>query len=200
MTRQEAQLQVVVLKRLLRGEPVDPASLSGAMSLTPAAIESALATLNDSGALHMAGGTVMAAYPLSAVPTRHRLKIGRSHTYANCAVDALAIPSMADGLVDIESECAHCGKAIVIQMIGGRVLGAHPETLVVFHVTGDSCDAGPAVLTRCPHINFFCGEDHADRWRSAHPERRGTMLTLQQGVVRAREIFDRVISSVGGAR
>lgn len=200
MTQQEAQLKVAVLKRLLRGEPVDPASLSGATSLTPTVVESTLAALAATGALHMDGGTVVAAYPLSAVPTRHRLRIARSHIYANCAVDALAIPSMVDGLVEIESECAHCGGAVTIQMIGDRVLAAHPDTLVVFHVTRDSCDAGPAVLTRCPHINFFCGEDHADRWRSAHPERQGTIFTLAQGVARAREIFDREISSVRGAR
>jgi hypothetical protein len=200
VTKHEAQIQVAVLKRLLRGEPVDPASLSGATGLTPAIVGAALTALDSAGTLHLSGGTLIAAYPLSAVPTRHRLRIGRSVTYANCAVDALAVPSMADGRVDIESQCAHCGMAITIQMIGDRVLTGQPDTPVVFHVAADCCEAGPPVLTRCPHINFFCGEEHADRWRTAHPERRGDLLSLPQAIVRAREIFGRVISSVGGAR
>lgn len=200
MTKDEAQIQAAVLKRLIRGEPVDPAALSGATGLAPAVVGAALTTLDSSGAFHLSDGTLVAAYPLSAVPTRHRLRIGRAVTYANCAVDALAVSSMADGRVDIESQCAHCGTAISIQMIGDRVLAVQPEALVVFHVASDSCDAGPSVLTRCPHTNFFCSEEHAERWRTAHPERRGDLLRLPEAVVRAREIFARVISLVGGAR
>ncbi len=200
MTKQEAQVQVAVLKRLLRGEPVDPVSLSAATGFTGTVVSAALATLHAAGALYLADGMVIAAYPLSAVPTRHRLRIGRSVIYANCAVDALAVPSMADGRVDIESECAACGKAITIQMIGEHILASQPEAPVLFHVTRGSNEAGPAVLTRCPQINFFCSAEHAERWRAAHPEVDGAVLTLPQGVARAREIFDRVISSVGGAR
>jgi hypothetical protein len=200
VTKHEAQIHVAVLKRLLRGEPVDPDSLSGATGLTPEIVGAALVALDSAGAFHLSGGTLVAAYPLSAVPTRHRLRIGRSVTYANCAVDALAVPSMADGRVDVESQCAQCGTAITIQMIGDRVLAAQPETPVVFHVASDCCEAGPPVLTRCPHINFFCGQEHARRWLAAHAERRGDILSLPQAIVRAREIFDRVISSAGGAR
>jgi len=200
VTKQEAQIQVAVLKRLLRGEPVDPISLSGATGFPHAVVSAALATLHAAGALYLAEGRVIAAYPLSAVPTRHRLRIGRAVTYANCAVDALAVPCMADGRIDIESACAECGNTLTIQMIGEHVLAAQPEAPVLFHAARGRGETGPAVLTRCPHINFFCGAAHAERWRAAHPELEGAVLTLPQGIARAREIFDRVISSVGGAR
>jgi hypothetical protein len=200
MTKQEAQVQVAVLKRLLRGEPVDSASLSAATGFTSAAVGAALVTLHSAGALYLADGNVVAAYPLSAVPTPHRLRIGRSVTYANCALDALAVPCMADGRVDIDSECAQCGKPITIQMIGEHVLTVQPETPVLFSPTHVGDKSGPAVLILCPSINFFCTAEHADRWRTSHPEQQGTVLTLAQGVARARALFDRVISSVGGAR
>jgi hypothetical protein len=200
VTKQEAQVQVAVLKRLLRGEAVDSASLSAATGFTSAAVGAALVTLHSAGALYLADGNVIAAYPLSAVPTLHRLRIGRSVTYANCALDALAVPCMADGRVDIDSECAQCGTPITIQMIGEHVLTVQPEAPVLFSTAHAGDKSGPAVLTRCPNINFFCTAEHADRWRTAHPEQQGTVLTLVQGVARARALFDRVISSVGGAR
>jgi hypothetical protein len=200
MTKQEAQVQVAVLKRLLRGEPVDPASLSAATGFTPAAVGAALATLHSAGALYLADGNVIAAYPFSAVPTMHRLRIGRSVTYANCALDALAVPCMADGRVDIDSECAQCGTPITIQMIGEHVLAVQPEAPVLFSTAHPGDKSGPAVLTRCPHINFFCAAEHANEWRASHPQQQGTVLSLGQGIARARALFDRVISSVGGAR
>jgi hypothetical protein len=200
MTKQEAQVQVAVLKRLLRGEPVDPVSLSTATGFTSAAVGAALVTLHSAGALYLANGNIIAAYPFSAVPTMHRLRIGKSVTYANCALDALAVPCMADGRVDIDSECAQCRKPITIQMIGEHVLTVQPETPVLFSTAPAGDKSGPAVLTRCPNINFFCAAEHAEQWRASHPEQEGTVLSLMQGIARARALFDRVISSVGGAR
>lgn len=161
--------------------------------LTLAEAEAALARLAEVGALYLADGTVVAAYPISGVPTRHRLSLSGSIAYANCAVDALAVPSMVDEPVDIDSGCADCGAAITVRMNGARTVAAHPQSTVVFYLARDCCEPGPAVLTRCPDINFFCEADHAARWQAAHPERSGTVLDLAQAAVRARERFSPVI-------
>ena len=195
-TRLELRVRQVVLRRLLRGEPVDLVALSTSTSLRPDEVAQALSGLSELGALHVADGVVIAAYPLSGVATRHRVRRNGTVIYANCALDALAVPFMVDEIVRIESDCAHCGTATTLRMNGDRVLAADPQSLVVFHVARDCCEAGPAVLTRCPHINFFCGTDHADRWLAANPERSGDLLSLPQAVARARERFASTISLI----
>jgi len=132
----------------------------------------------------------------SVVPTRHRIRRDGTIIYANCAIDALAVPFMVDEIVRIESDCAHCGEAVMMQMSGECIQAVHPGSLVVFHVARECCEAGPAILTRCPYINFFCGADHADRWRADNPGRLGDVLSLPQAIARARERFASTISLV----
>ncbi len=195
-TSLELRVHTAVLQRLLRGEPADFAALSTSTRLRPDVIAQALSKLSELGAIHIMDEMLIAAYPLSGVATRHRVRRNGTIIYANCALDALAVPFMVDEIVNIESDCAHCGQATMLQMNGDRILAVHPRSLVVFHVARDCCEAGPAVLTRCPHINFFCGTDHADRWRADNPGRLGDVLSLPQAIARARERFASTISLV----
>ncbi len=195
-TSLELRVRKAVLRRLLRGEPADLAALGTSAGLSPDEVAQVVSKLSELGALHAVDGVLIAAYPLSAVATRHRLRRNGTIIYANCALDALAVPFMVDEIVSVESDCAHCGKATTLRMNGDRVLAADPGSLVAFHVARDCCEAGPAVLTRCPHINFFCGTDHADRWLSRHPGRSGDVLSLPQAVARARERFGSTISLI----
>jgi hypothetical protein len=185
-----------VLTRLLFRSPVDTASLSVTTGLPDAAVEEALAALRDAGVIHRAGGIVVAAYPLSGVPTRHRLHVGGTTTYACCAIDALAIPFLVDGPVNLASECAECDESITVRMDGERVLAVAPESPIVFYVERGCCETGPAVITRCPHINFFCGVEHASRWLADRRDLRGPLLSVPQAIAAAREQFDRAIRLV----
>jgi len=195
----DARVLASVLRRLLRGEVPDPTRIGPGTGLTPGEVKAALTRLHAAGAVYLADGMLRAAYPLSGVPTRHRLSIGRATAYANCAIDALAVPFMVDEPVRIESECPHCGGLINVQMSGDRVLAAQPAALIVLYMApGECCDAGPAVLTRCPYINFFCEDEHATRWRTAHPERPGSLLPLAEAITRSRERFALVIRLVRG--
>ncbi len=199
MTTLGVRVRKAVLRRLLQGEPADLAALSTSTRLSPEEVARALPKLSELGAIHVMDGVLIAAYPLSGVPTRHRIRRDGATIYANCAVDALAVPFMVDETVAIESDCMFCGEAITMQLSGDRILAAHPESLVVFHVARDCCEAGPAVLTRCPHINFFCETDHAGRWLAGNPGRLGDVLSLPQAVARARERFASIISLVRSA-
>jgi Alkylmercury lyase len=196
MTSLELRVRKALLRRLLRGQPADLAALIASTRLHPHEVAQALSGLSERGAVHVVDGVLIAAYPLSGVATRHRVRRNGTIIYANCAIDALAVPFMVDELVSIESDCAHCGTATTLRMNGDRVLAAHPKSLVVFHVARDCCEAGPTVLTRCPHINFFCGTDHAARWLAGNPGRSGDVLSLPQAVARARERFASTISLI----
>jgi len=170
-----------------------------ATGLTPEEVEATLATLDAAGALYRRDGQVIAAYPLSGIPTRHQLTVRHATAYANCAVDALAVPFMVDDPVAIDSKCVQCGTAITVRMLGERVLGAQPGAPAIFYVTlGDCGEAGPAVLTRCPSINFFCSAEHAAQWQALHTDRPGAPLTLDQAIARARERFAPVVRAFRG--
>ena len=195
-TSSQGRVWRAVLTRLLFRSPVDTASLSVATGLPEAAVEEALAVLSDAGVIHQAGGIVVAAYPLSGVPTRHRLHVGGTTTYACCAIDALAIPFLVDGPVDLATECAECDESITVRMDGERVLAVAPESPIVFYVERGCCETGPAVITRCPHINFFCSASHASRWLADRRELRGPLLSVPQAIAAAREQFDRAIRLV----
>jgi len=196
VTNQETQVRVAILRHALHAQPISTASLSVATGLTPAKVDAALAALHEAGAIYLANGGAAAAYPVSFRPTKHRVTIDGVTTYANCAVDALAVPPMVEAAVEVASECAHCGATITVMMLGDRVLGARPAAPVVFYPSADCCEGGPAVLTRCPHINFFCDRDHAVRWQAAHPARQGTVLVLSKAAAFAREHFATVICAV----
>lgn len=185
----DVRVLAVVLRRLLREEPVDPPALSAGLGLAHPELDAALRRLAAAGVIYVSGRSVIAAYPLSAVPTRHRLRIGRRTAYANCAVDALAVPPMVDEPVRIESACAHCDAAIAVAAHAGSIIESRPAAPVVFHVSRDCCDAGPAVLSRCPHINFFCDTSHAEIWLAARPTLSGDVLPLVHAAARAQARF-----------
>ncbi len=193
------RVRAAVLRRLLRGERLDLAALAAEADLDPGAVAGALETLDAAGAIYMADGAVTAAYPLSAVPTPHRVRLDRTAVYACCAIDALAVPAMRSRAGTVESRCAYCDAEIAVQVKDGRVIESRPEHAIVFSVARDCCESGPAVLTRCPHINFFCGSDHLSRWRSERPRLAGDTLTLAQAVERALEIFRPTIELVRGS-
>ena len=156
------KLQAQILHTLLQGRSPDQNELlrNGLAAATPRAWED----LVHSGAVVVSeSGRVVAAYPLSANPTRHVVEVGSFKAWANCAIDALAVPRMLGRSGRILSECAHCGAAITIEVAGETVLGTPASIVVGYGGLADCCDR-PALETRCPYINFFCSMEHADSW------------------------------------
>src|SRR5579859_2612035 len=176
VTDRESRVRTAILRRALLDRDTAGPALAEAAGLSPADVSAALTALHDAGAVYLRDGAVMAAYPFSLVPTEHRFAIGGVTVYANCAVDALAVPPMVDEETQITSKCGHCRAPIVVMMRGSRILGSEPAAPVVFYLAKECCVPGPAVLTRCPHIQFFCGGDHAARRQQTHGERRGTVF------------------------
>jgi hypothetical protein len=194
VTSQDTRVLAAVLKRLLRGERVSPASLSLGTGLTAGEAEAALTRLDAAGTLYMADGIVRAAYPLSGIPTRHR----GATAYANCAIDALAVSLMVDEPVHIESECAHCGGPITVQMSGDRVLAPSrrrpwsctwPRATVAKQAR--RCSPGALTSTSSARTTTRPGG-------RPHPERPGNLLPLAEAITWSRERFALVIRLVRG--
>ncbi len=156
------KLQAQILHALLQGRSPDRSELlrNGVAAATRRVWED----LVHSGAVVVnESGRVVAAYPLSATPTRHIVEVGSFKTWANCAIDALAVPRMLGRSGRITSECAHCGTAITIEVAGETVLGTPASIVVGYGGLADCCDR-PAIEARCPYISFFCSTEHADSW------------------------------------
>ncbi len=192
------RVRTAILRAALSARPVTLEALAAAAEVSPEDLKAALAALHETGAIYLRDETVIAAYPFSLVPTPHHVTIAGVTAYANCAVDALAVSPMADGPAHVSSACGHCGVPVTLTMMGDRILESQPAAPVVFYPDKDCCAPGPAVLTRCPHIQFFCGRDHAARWQEARPELRGTVLGLANAAAFASRHFDKVIRAVRG--
>ncbi|HLW46194.1 MAG TPA: organomercurial lyase [bacterium] len=198
MTERDGRVWTMILRHALHTRPASVEALAGATGFPAEDVEAALAALHDAGAIYLRGGAVAAAYPFSLVPTPHRVIIGGITAYANCAIDALAVPPMADETAHLSSTCGHCGVPVTLIMRADRILASQPAAPVVFYPDKDCCAAGPAVLTRCPHIQFFCHRDHAARWQHAYPELRGTVLDLAGAAAYASRHFAEAIRAVLG--
>ncbi|UUV35857.1 alkylmercury lyase family protein [Amycolatopsis roodepoortensis] len=132
-------------------------------------------------------GRITAAYPFSALPTRHRVTLaGGVRVFAMCAVDALGIPAMLATDAEIVSTTPD-GADVVVAVHGGRPEAEPSTAVVVFAGTG--CDAGPAAEVCCGHLNFFTSHADAVDWAAAHPDVPGTILSVVEAGQLGREIF-----------
>jgi hypothetical protein len=132
------------------------------------------------------GGQITAAYPFSALPTRHRVQIsGEATVFAMCAIDALGISAMTGRPVVIESADPSTGEPITVN-VDRATSTWDPATAVVYvGRTGDEC-AGPSASVCCGYMNFFATRAAASAWAASHPEISGGILgparALQTGI------------------
>jgi len=138
--------------------------------------------------------SIRAVYPLSAVPTKHRVIVGKHNVFANCAIDALGIPLMLNRSARILSVCAECGGKIGIEVKkGGKVLKSNPLFTAVFSITEIDFNQ-PAVLMCCPYINFFCSFEHASEWSRNNPDHNGRIINIKEAARIARKIFGNLLT------
>ena len=134
------------------------------------------------------GGQIRAAYPFSAVPTRHMVDIdGGPRAHAMCAIDALGIAAMLSTGVTITSADPGTGEPVTVAVhAGGKTAAWQPPAAVVFSGQrtwwgpGDCPPGGramaPAEAVRCGYVNFFTAHASAAAWASAHFEVTGQIL------------------------
>ena len=79
-------------------------------------------------ALAPASDEILMAHPFSAAPTSHVVHANGRNFWANCAWDAIAIPSMLGVDAAIETRCGDCGGALTFRAVAGR---AEPDEGVV---------------------------------------------------------------------
>lgn len=134
---------------------------------------------------------VAVAYPFSAAPTRHRVRIaGRYDVYAMCAIDALGIAPMLSEDTVIESTDITSGQQITVVSTNGRAVW-DPETAVVFV---GSAGRGPSADYCCDYLNFFADRSRAETWSRANPVLAGQILDRDEAEALAIRLFGKLLS------
>lgn len=137
-------------------------------------------------------GQIRAAYPFSAAPTRHRVRInGGVEVWSMCAIDALGIPPMLGSDVVITSSDPVNGEQVTITT-RGEATTWEPEDAVVF--VGQRPGGGPAATACCDALNFFTSPASAQTWINDHPGIPGRVVTQAQAEEIAQKTFGALLA------
>jgi hypothetical protein len=158
-------------------------------------VSQALAELADGDYLCLDhAGQIRVAYPFSALPTPHRVRIaGRATAFAMCAIDALGISAMTGLPIVIESADPSTGEPITIEVDGASSTW-NPATAVVYVGRTSSQCAGPSASVCCGSMNFFATRANAGAWAAAHPEITGGVLGQDRAVDVGIGIFGKLLT------
>jgi hypothetical protein len=172
----------------------DLLGVADAAGVEPAA---ALAELNHADLIVLdPHGELLAAYPFSAAPTRHRLTLGSGVSlHAMCAIDALGVSAMLGQPVTVTSAEPDTGRQITVQVDGDQATWEPPTALVLAAATSDCC--APSAQRTCGYINFFTSNAAALAWAGDHPELSWALLEQPQALATAIAEFGPLLRDPG---
>ncbi|WP_351231249.1 organomercurial lyase [Streptomyces sp. NPDC002133] len=132
-------------------------------------------------------GRIRAAYPFSAVPTNHRVRLASGiDVWSMCAVDALGIPDMLGSDAVITSADPITGESVTVTSTRGSMTW-QPSTAVVY--VGQRSCTGPAADVTCGALNFFTSHRTAHTWAEQHPDYTGNAVDQNHAEALGRSIF-----------
>jgi hypothetical protein len=172
-----------------------PAISSLSRHAIPFEVPQVLAELADGDFLYLDhAGQITAAYPFSALPTRHRVRIsGQAAVFAMCAIDALGISAMTGRPTVIESADPSTGQPVTVKMDQDGSTW-DPATAVVYVGRTGGQGAGPSASVCCGYINFFATRAAASAWAASHPEITGGILGQARALQAGIGIFGQLLS------
>jgi Alkylmercury lyase len=176
------------------GAPPSMLELVSAASPFASPVEEIVARLHASDVIRLgASGFIEVAYPFSALPTRHRIRLAHGgEAYSMCAVDALGIAFMLDTDTVIETSDPVNGTPITVTVERGEPTGK-PSSAVVF--VGIRSGTGPTAETCCDYLNFFTDRPSAQAWAELNPQVTGGILDLSEATRLGQTIFGGLLNS-----
>jgi DNA-binding transcriptional MerR regulator len=172
------------------GNPPSPIELEQVTAGSAAAV---LKTLHDLDAIRLTSyGEIAVAYPFSATPTRHRVRIGdRVEVYAMCAVDALGIAPMVGADTLIASVDVTNDRPITVVTRDGRSTWDAAGAVVFI---GADPGVGPSADCCCDYLNFFADRSAGDAWVGAHPAVPGQLISQVEAEELAAQLFGHLLA------
>jgi hypothetical protein len=182
------------------GHPPVPSALAETAARYGTTAEWVLARLHADDFLRLdSRGEILAAYPFSAIPTPHVVRIAAGPAvHAMCAIDALGVAPMLDAAVTIASADPRTAEPVLITVRpDGAAARWQPSAGVVFSGQrmptgpGGACAASAEVC--CAFMNFFASHASADAWADAHPEISGEVLRQAAALRLGKDIFGHLL-------
>ena len=176
------------------GHPPTPSDLDALTADSGRGTTEILTALHDVDAIQLApNGRIALAYPFSATPTRHRVRIDdRVDVYAMCAIDALGIAAMLDQDTRIESFDVTTGEQVTVTTTAGRAVW-EPVGAVVF--VGADTGGGPSADCCCDYLNFFASNAAAEAWTTEHPQVPGQILNQAEAEELGNRLFGHLLTT-----
>lgn len=114
-----------------RGTPPSARDVAESLAMREGEVRESFRRLADAHivVLQRDGDELLMAAPWSAVPTAFPVEARGLRGYGNCMWDALGIAAALDSDARIDTSCADCGTAAVVEVRDGEV---HGEGLVHF--------------------------------------------------------------------
>lgn len=191
LSRTEDEVRKYILTELARtGKAPSGNAIAGAMNLSSfGEAERIIERLNQADIVTTEGGEIISAYPFSAKVTRHKVVFadGRE-VYALCATDALGIHFMLHEDMAVRSRCPECETEMKIEVKDGKIVSTVPDGIVEFVSKQEHC--GCTAKTFCPFMNFFCSQEHLEKWRERNPDNgKGEVYQLHEVLDHGKWIF-----------
>ncbi|MET9966189.1 organomercurial lyase [Streptomyces sp. NPDC006356] len=137
-------------------------------------------------------GRIRAAYPFSAVPTGHRLRLADGiEVWAVCAIDALGMPDMLGTDAVITSADPVTGETITVTFTAGHVTW-HPSSAVVY--LGQRSCTGPAADVACGALKFFADRRTARQWADQHRDFTSEVISQDRAEALGRSTFTSLLA------
>ncbi|MET9240931.1 alkylmercury lyase family protein [Nonomuraea sp. NPDC003709] len=187
------------------GAARQPGELERVAALYGVSAEQVLAELHAADFLRLDdAGQISAAYPFSAAPTAHRVRIADGpEVFAMCAIDALGMAAMLCRDVRISSVDPVRGQVVTVEVAAAGQAAWAPGTSVVFagqQAACEPCASGVVAAAQacCGHVNFFTAPATAQAWAETHPQVHGRLLNQHTALELGVAIFGPLLAASPG--
>jgi hypothetical protein len=187
------ELYFWILREFTAARPPSEQATRAAATRVGIDLEDALAVLAREDLVHVdARGRPLVAYPFSATPRGHRVRIdGQRWVEAMCAIDALGIAPMLGLPIEIYSRDPLCGGEIWVRLDPHEGAWWEPQETVV--LSGSVCCEGPSFLGCCDVLNFFERRENAERYLAENASVSGHPISLPEAIEAGRIVFGEVL-------
>jgi hypothetical protein len=195
LTAAERALHRYTLQALASGTQVTQVRLAEWAADTGHDLEPAVAALEASDLAHRdpRTGAIAVAYPFSATPTAHRVRLSSgTEVFAMCALDALGVAFMTGAPTRVISADPESGERIEVSVEVAGESSWSPRAAVV--TVGCADGEGPSAACMCPHTNFAASPRQGQALLEAVPDCPGAVLPMPAAIQLGRDLFGTLLT------